>query len=161
MLTYVSFKKKGGSRISAAQPDIEFSDNDMIEIMNSWRNTPTLWMKGDNLEKLNNLWGPQRHDYVKSRFGAMKFHLLGNEALVDYIVRYNLRGAVQPEALQAFCERWRLYTLTEQYQKAKNASEKQEPGHLRRSKKIWTLTQNIERGKWIADWTAEGRTKWY
>ena len=134
MLTYVSFKKKGGSRISAAQPDIEFSDNDMIEIMNSWRNTPTLWMKGDNLEMLNNLWGPQRHDYVKSRFGAMKFHLLGNEALVDYIVRYNLRGAVQPEALQAFCERWRLYTLTEQYQKAKNASEKQEPGHLRRPK---------------------------
>ena len=88
----------------------------------------------------------------------MKFHLLGNEALVGYIVRYNLCGAVQPEALQAFCERWRLYTLTEQYQKAPKASEKREPRHLRRSKKIWMLKQKIERGELIADWIAEDST---
>ena len=91
----------------------------------------------------------------------MKFLFLENAALVDYIVRCNLRGAVQPEALQAFCERWRLYMLTEQYQEAQKASEKREPGQARRSKKIWMLKQKIERGKWIADWIAEDRTNCY
>ena len=32
---------------------------------------------------------------------------------------------------------------------------------MRRSKKIWMLKQKIERGKWIADWIPEDRTKWY
>ena len=49
-------QEKGDSRVSAAQPDIELSDDGMKDIMKNWRNTPTLWMKGDNLEMLNNLW---------------------------------------------------------------------------------------------------------
>ena len=46
-------------------------------------------------------------------------------------------------------------------EKAPRASEKREPGHLRRSKKIWMLKQKIERGEWIADWIAQDRTNWH
>ena len=94
--------------------------------MNSWRNTPQIWMHPENLEKLNYLWGSAMHNFIKSRFGAMKFHLLGNEALVGYIIRFNLCGAAQPAELQEFCKRWGEYTLTEQYRKAKKDSEKRQ-----------------------------------
>ena len=154
-------QQRKDARVSAAQPDIQFFDDDMREIMNSWRSNPRMWMKVHNLAILDSLWGSPRHDFVKSRFGAMKFHLLGNEALVDYIIRYNLCGAAQPAALREFCEFWRRYTLTDQYEKAKRASEKQEAGHVRKAKQIWILKQKINRGKWIADWIAEARTNWY
>ena len=81
----------------------------------------------------------------------MKFHLLGNEALVDYIIRFNLCGAAQPAELQEFCKRWGAYTLTEQYHNAKENSDKNEAGHVRRAKRIWNLKQTISRGKWISD----------
>ena len=91
----------------------------------------------------------------------MKFHLLGNEALVDFIIRFNLCGTAQSADLQEFCKVWKDYTFTEEYKKAKKDSETKGEGHERRAKKIWKLKQEINRGKWIADWIEEACGNWY
>ena len=64
---------------------------------------------------MGSLHGSKRHDVLKGRFGAMKFQPLANEALVGYIIRFNLRGAVQPAALRVFIQTWKECTLTEAY----------------------------------------------
>ena len=89
-------------RVSAAQPDIIFSNQDMIDILNEWRATPEKWMKAVNLEKLPHLAKQAKHQAVKGSFNAMKFQLLGNAALVNYFIRFNVFGAVQPGALTIF-----------------------------------------------------------
>ena len=89
-------------RISAAQPDTTFSDEDMKIIMNQWRDTPENWMQPAKFETLPGLSNKQRHQAIKSSFNAMKFQLLGNGALVDFFIRFNLFGAVQPGALTIF-----------------------------------------------------------
>ena len=89
-------------RVSAAQPDIIFSNKDMIDILNEWRATPETWMKAVNLEKLPHLVAQAKHKAVRSSFNAMKFQLLGNGALVDFFIIFNLFGAVQPGALTIF-----------------------------------------------------------
>ena len=134
---------------------LKFTEDDMKEIMNCWRNGPEGWMNPGNVFKLAKLTGCQRHDFVKSRFGAMKFQLLGNETLVDHIIRCNLCGAAQPEMLTDFCERWERYTQTDLYLKARRESEKHEPGHVRRAKKLWHLKPKLKCAHWIADWIAE------
>ena len=123
--------------------------------MNSWRLNPEKWMHPDNLARLKDMSGNAPHDFLNFRFGAMKFQLLGNEALVDHLIRFNLCGAVQPAMVENFCTSWRAYTHTEQYLKAKTASMKQEPGHVRRAKRIWYLKQKISRATWIAEWIDE------
>ena len=96
-------------RAWCSQPDAIFSDDDIKGIMNSWRNFPRLWMDPNKFASYEALVGPKKHNVLKSRFSSMKFQLLGNAALVDYIIRFNLCGAVQPEALCAFCKQWANY----------------------------------------------------
>ena len=148
-------------RISAAQPDIQFSENDMKEIMNSWRNDPQKWMHPNHLGEFWNMTNAQRHNFGKSRFSVMKFHLLGHETLVDHIIRNNLCGAVRPDMLADFCDRWQRYMQTDLYRKARQESEKREPGHVRRAKRIWYLKQELRRAKWISDWIDEEWSNWY
>ena len=57
-------QERSDPRVSAAQLNTQLSANDMKEIMNNWRNTPTLWMKADNLAMLTNLWGRPWRDFV-------------------------------------------------------------------------------------------------
>ena len=78
--------------------------------------------------------GPKKHNVLKSRFSSMKFQLLGNAALVDYIIRFNLCGAVQPTALCAFCNKWANYTNSDDHKKAKKLSEARELGYVRKRK---------------------------
>ena len=110
---------KNDPSVSTAQSDIMLFDPDMIVIMNCWRNNTQMWMHPHQLEKLTQLWSSKKYNLIKSRFNAMKFHLLGNEALVDHIIRFNLLGAAQPATLQKFYKRWREHTLTPQYHNAK------------------------------------------
>ena len=131
----------------------------MKEIMNSWRNDPWQWMNPENWKTLQSLWDKQK--YTKKRFTAMKFHLLGNGALVDSIIRCNLCGVVQSTDIQKFYRDWKDYMLTYAYKEAKDASEQKQPGHVRRAMQIWTLKQKISRGKWISDWIDEAHENWY
>ena len=142
-------------RAWCSQPDAIFSDDDIKGIMNSWRNFPRLWMDPNKFASYQALVGTKKHNVLKSRFSSMKFQLLGNAALVDYIIRFNLCGAVQPEALCAFCKKWANYTNSDEHKKAKQMSEEREPGHMRRAKQIWILQQRIGRGQWIAQWVDE------
>jgi hypothetical protein len=143
-------------RAWCSQPDAIFSDDDIKGIMNSWRNFPRLWMDPNKFASYEALVGPKKHNVLKSRFSSMKFQLLGNAALVDYIIRFNLCGAVQPTALCAFCHKWADYTNSDDHKKAKKSSEARELGYVRRGKQIWILKQAIVRGHWIAQWVDGG-----
>ena len=129
--------------------------------MNDWKRVPEMWMHPDSLSRFEGLWGSKRHDFVKSRFGVMKFQLLGNQALADYIIRFNFCGAVQPAALQEFCNLWKKQIVTEEHKKAQELSEKQAPEHIRRAKKIWILQRRSQRAKWIVDWVTWSWDNWY
>ena len=91
----------------------------------------------------------------------MKFHLLGNEALVDYTIRCNLCSAVQPEALQYFMQRWKQYIETPDFRQPQEYSKQRPVGHVRRSQKIRDLQHQIERGKWINDWIHKDWNNWW
>ena len=103
------------SKFRAAQPDNHLADNDMRRIMNDWRNNPEIWMCPENLCRLNKMTGSSRHDFVKSRFCAMKLSLLGNEPLGDHLIRFNLCGDAQPAVIHNVCQSWAAYTSTDQY----------------------------------------------
>ena len=141
------------------QHDIQFSDEDMIIIMNEWRSTPDKWMQPRSSQKLQTRSRQQRHQTIKSSFSAMKFQLLGNAALVDHIIRFNLCGVAQPAMVRYFCDRWRQYTETVEYRKAKLESQKCESDHVRRSKQIYHLRKHVWRAEWVASWIAEDNSE--
>ena len=141
--------------------DQQFTDDDMKKIMNTWRNNTEIWMQPDNLARLPKMKNAVRHDFVKHRFGAMKFQLLGNEALVDHLIRFNLCGAVQPVVLQNFCRSWAAYKITPQHLKARHMSEKQQPDHVRRAKRIWNLRRSLWQAEWVVSWVDEEPSRWH
>ena len=148
-------------RVMRTRHDIHFSDEDMIIIMNEWRSTPDKWMQPRSSQKLQTRSRQQRHQTIKSSFSAMKFQLLGNAALVDHIIRFNLCGAAEPAMVRNFCDRWRQYTETDEYRKARQESQKCESDHVRRSKQIYHLREQVWRAEWVASWIAEDNQNWY
>ena len=117
--------------------------------------------QGKPLPQMQSLLGNQAHDFLKRRFDAMKFQLLGNAALVDFTIRCNLIGAVQPAALQDFMHRWKQYIETPAFRHAQEYSKPKPVGHVRRSQKIRDLQDQIQRGKWINDWIQEDWNNWW
>ena len=89
-------------RVMRTRHDIQFSDEDMNIIMHEWRSTPDKWMQPRSSQKLQTRSRQQRHQTIKSSFGAMKFQFLGNAALVDHIIRFNLCGAAEPAMVRNF-----------------------------------------------------------
>ena len=141
--------------------DQQFTDDDMKNIMNTWRNNTEIWMQPDNLARLPKMKNAVRHDFVKTRFGAMKFQLLGNEALVDHLIRFNLCGAVLSVVLQNFCRSWAAYKITPQHLKAQEMSQKQQPNHVRRAKRIWNLRRSLWQAEWVVSWVDEEPSRWH
>ena len=60
-----------------------------------------------------------------------------------------------------FCDRWRQYTETDEYRKARQESQKCESDHVRRSKQIYHLREQVRRAEWVASWIAEDNQNWY
>ena len=118
-------------------------------------------MKPAKVETLSGVSNQARHQSMRSSFSAMKFQLLGNGPLADYLIKFNLFGDVQPGAITMFIKRWRLYTQTDDYRKAKQESEEAEPDHVRRSKKMYCLKEKVWRADLIAGWIAENPRNWY
>ena len=147
-------------RLRGGQADFTFTDEDMKEVHNTWRKDPRRWMKQDSLLIWQQMKGDQAHNFLKSRFGAMKFQLLGNEALVDFTIRCNLIGAVQPAALQDFMHRWKQYIETPACRQAQEYSRPKPVGQVQRFRRIKDLREQIERGKWINDWVQEDWNNW-
>ena len=115
-------------------------------------------MQPRSSQKLQTRSRQQRHETIKSSFSAMKFQLLGNATLVDHIIRFNLCGAAEPEMVRNFCDRWRHYAETDEYRKARQDSQKCESDHVRRSKQIYHLREQVRRAEWVASWKHRNRT---
>ena len=122
-LDIVRLQRRHDPRLCGGQRGFTFTDEDMKEVFNTWRKDPSKWMKPDNLWTYQGMWGDQKHDFLKRRFDAMKFQLLGNAALVDITIRCNLIGAVQPAALREFMRRWKVYLESPACFRARKVSE--------------------------------------
>ena len=102
------------------------------------------------------------HDFLRSRFQTMIFQLLGSSHLVDFLIRYNVAGGVQPQQLvEQFSKLWENYRGTDGYKQSVERSRPGGPDHLRRSQQIWQLTKKLDRAKWIDDWIKEDWDNWY
>ena len=72
----------------------------------------------------------------------MSFQLLGNSHLVDFLIRYNVAGGVQPPQLvEEFSKLWKDYRETDDYKQSVERSKPGGPDHVRRSQLIWQLTK--------------------
>ena len=61
-------RERNDPRLSAAQSDFVFSDNDMTEIMNDWVRRPEMWMRPNSLSDLEHIRsGGQRHDFARKQ----------------------------------------------------------------------------------------------
>ena len=148
------------ARLCGGQRGFTFTDEDMKEVFNTWRKDPSKWMTPDNLSKYHSMWGDWKHDFLKRRFAAMKFQLLGNAALVDITIRCNLIGAVQPAALREFMDRWTVYLQTPACLRAREASEPKPSWQPRRYTRVKELREQIERAKTIKEWIEADRNNW-
>ena len=154
---------KGDRRAREAELLI-FDADDMREIMNSWRKQPLTWMDAKSLELLAQTKNDQQyHKDCKRKFSVMLFHLFGNKALVDVLIRFPICSAEQPAPmLKKFKIAWRSFNNSEEAERARETSKKQaEPRLDRLSKQIYVAKQRQARGKWIADWIREDSNNWW
>ena len=132
----------------------------MKEVLNTWRKDPSKWMTPDNLSKYHSMWGDWKHDFLKKRFAAMKFQLLGNAALVDITIRCNLIGAVQPAALREFMRQWKVYLQSSTCSRAREVSEPKPSWRPQRYKRIKELRDHIDRCKCIEECIGANWNDW-
>ena len=154
---------KGDRRAREAELLI-FDADDMRDIMNSWRKQPHTWMDAKSLELLAQTKSDQQyHQDCKRKFNVMLFHLFGNKALVDVLIRFPICSAEQPAPmLKKFEIAWRSFNNSEEAERARETSKKQaEPRLDRLSKQIYVAKQRQARGKWIADWIREDSNNWW
>ena len=93
----------------AQAPDVFILEpKDMVETMNAWRSQPQTWMNPQSLQTVNAM--ERRQDYhqaCKKRFNTMLFHIFGNRALVELLVRFPICSAAQPaRMLGTFAKEW-------------------------------------------------------
>ena len=147
----------------AKSPDaLIFSSNDMIEVMNTWRQQPETWMDSATLKKVTDIkWQQQHyHQACKNRFSTMLFQLFGNKSLAEILIRIPIMSKHQPASvLKKFAFAWRNYKDGPQARLAREISPKQVAPRL--SKQIYQLQKRIDRGRWIAEWVAEDWNNWY
>ena len=154
-------RQRWDARIRGGHTEFSLNDEDMKEIFNEWRNTPNAWMHPQSLAKLAKLPEVNRHDFIKNRFNAMRFHLIGNAALVDICIRCNPTCAVQPAVLKEFIRRWNQYLETPECQKARDASKKRNPGEPQRFKKIAEVQAKINRGRELYEFVQQDQRNWW
>ena len=94
-LHIVRLQSRHDARLRGGQRGFTFTDEDMKEVLNTWRYDPRTWMNEDSLATWWTLTRDEAHSFVKRRFNAMKF-----------TIRCNLIGAVQPAALREFMRLW-------------------------------------------------------
>ena len=106
----------------AREQALTFTDDDMKEIMNAWKEDHSSWMAPENLEKIEWLTTPQEiHQFKRSRFSAMLFEIFGNKTFVDLCIRFPLSSAAQPaESILKFVEGWVDYTNSDVASKARS-----------------------------------------
>ena len=149
------------ARLRDGQRGFTFTDEDMKEVLNTWRYDARTWMNEDSLRTWWTLTRDEAHGFVKKRFNAMKFHLLGNSALVDITIRCNLIGAVQPAALREFMRLWEEYRETPTCRHAHEASVPRPSWKPQRYARIKELREKIDHAERIKKWIDKDWNHWF
>ena len=138
-----------------------FTGKDMAETMNDWRHRPETWSNAT--EALKELSTNQEHHLAgKNKFNAMVFEIFGNRKLVEHLIQFPIGSAEQPgPMLREFVQSWKTAQNSEEAQRARERSQKKEPGTVRLSKRIKNLRDKESHGKKLADWIQEDRSNWH
>ena len=121
-----------------------FHADDMMEILNEWRNDPKRWC--DKLHAIDNLPTQQeRHQARKKRFSTMLFHLMGDRAIPELFIKHPICGTDQPAAIiSTFVNARQTWRNSEACKEARQISEKKE---WRSPKKRPSQRNFLQRGK--------------
>ena len=121
-----------------------FHADDMMEILNEWRNDPKRWC--DKLHAIDNLPTQQeRHQARKKRFSTMLFHLMGDRAIPELFIKHPICGTDQPAAIiSTFVNARQTWRNSEACKEARQISEKKK---WRSPKKRPSQRNFLQRGK--------------
>ena len=121
-----------------------FHADDMMEILNEWRNDPKRWC--DKLHAIDNLPTQQeRHQARKKRFSTMLFHLMGDRAIPELFIKHPICGTDQPAAIiSTFVNARQTWRNSEACKEARQISEKKQ---WRSPKKRPSQRNFLQRGK--------------
>ena len=121
-----------------------FHADDMMEILNEWRNDPKRWC--DKLHAIDNLPTQQeRHQARKKRFSTMLFHLMGDRAIPELFIKHPICGTDQPAAIiSTFVNARQTWRNSEACKEARQISEKKE---WRSPRKKPSQRNFLQRGK--------------
>ena len=121
-----------------------FHADDMMEILNEWRNDPKRWC--DKLHAIDNLPTQQeRHQARKKRFSTMLFHLMGDRAIPELFIKHPICGTDQPAAIiSTFVNARQTWRNSEACKEARQISEKKE---WRSPRKRPSQRNFLQRGK--------------
>ncbi len=114
-----------------------FHADDMMEILNEWRNDPKSWC--DKLHAIDNLPTQQeRHQARKKRFSTMLFHLMGDRAIPELFIKHPICGTDQPAAIiSTFVNARQTWRDSEACKEAREISEKKDPRKRPSQRKFW------------------------
>ena len=121
-----------------------FHADDMMEILNEWRNDPKSWC--DKLHAIDNLPTQQeKHQARKKRFSTMLFHLMGDRAIPELFIKHPICGTDQPAAIiSTFVNARQTWRSSEACKEAREISEKKE---WRSPRKRPSQRNFLQRGK--------------
>ena len=121
-----------------------FHADDMMEILNEWRNDPKRWC--DKLHAIDNLPTQQeKHQARKKRFSTMLFHLMGDRAIPELFIKHPICGTDQPAAIiSTFVNARQTWRNSEACKEARQISEKKE---WRSPRKRPSQRNFLQRGK--------------
>jgi hypothetical protein len=114
-----------------------FHADDMMEILNEWRNDPKSWC--DKLHAIDNLPTQQeRHQARKKRFSTMLFHLMGDRAIPELFIKHPICGTDQAAAIiSTFVNARQTWRDSEACKEAREISEKKDPRKRPSQRKFW------------------------
>ena len=128
--------------------NIELSDNDMKDVMNTWLHSPEKWMKPWNLAQLPFMKHQDQHQRKKSLFSTYQFQLIGNKDLVQLFIKLPICSAEQPAAvLRSFMANWEVRRQSNEHQAAIQQSQKKAAGQKRMSQQIWHAKGQLDKGQ--------------
>lgn len=116
-----------------------FTDKDMQEIMNRWRNRTDKW---SNQYYDPTLTAEERHRRIHANFNAFLFQIFGCKALVEMCIKFPICSADQPALfLKKFTNDWLEWRGSPEREDLKKRCEKKGDNRTRPSQEIWLLTQ--------------------
>ena len=121
-----------------------FHADDMMEILNEWRNDPKRWC--DKLHAIDNLPTQQeKHQARKKRFSTMLFHLMGDRAIPELFIKHPICGTDQPAAIiSTFVNARQTWRSSEACKEAREISKKKD---WRSPRKRPSQRNFLQRGK--------------